>query len=331
MSKFYSMLGIVIFISLILLGCEESAPPASLQHVKLGIAQQPLGVLIFTALEQKFFEKYGLDVEIEMYPSGKRALDDGLFAGKADVITSAETPVALSALSHSQLRVIASLSSLNDINHICARRDLGVNQASDLAGKTIGVQLNSSTHYFFSQFLQAQGINEKNVQPVDIKVEDFVSVLESGKIAAFSSREPYISFCQMQLGARSIVFSLNRLYEQRELLITTHQFSDENPAIILALLKALLDAEHYVHEQSQNEIVALAATQLDIPFASLRSIFEQSLIRVELPQSLLLLLEDEFRWQAKRDVKQAKMPNFNHLLLVEPLKSIAPERVTVIK
>lgn len=323
------MLGIVIFISLIL-GCEktESLP---LQRVKLGIANQPSGILMYVALNQKLFEKYGLDVEVKIYPSGRRALDEGLFTGQVDVVTSTEMPVAFSASTHPELRVVAAFSSSNDINRICARRDLGVQRVTDLANKAIAVQLNSATHYFLSQFLQAQGIDEKTVQLFDVKVEDFISTLESEKVAAFSSREPYISLCQKQLGEKSIVFAMNRLYEQRELLITTNQFSAENPAVISALLKALLDAEYYAKSSPKEEIVALAAERLEIPFVPLMSIFEQSLMRVELPQSLLLLLEDEYRWQAKRNASPVKMPDFKHLFLVTPLKLIAPERVTFIE
>lgn len=47
----------------------------------------------------------------------------------------------------------------------------------------------------------------------------------------------------------------------------------------------------------------------------------------------LALPEDEFRLQAKHNSTPipAKMPNFNHLFLTTPLKSIAPERVTFIE
>lgn len=329
MSKFYSLLGIVIFISWIL-GCEktESLP---LQHVKLGIANQPTGILMYVALDQKLFEKYGLDVEVKTYPSGRRALDEGLLTKQVDVVTTAEMPVAFSASTHSELRIIASLSSSNDINRICARRDLGVYHVGDLKNKMIAVQLNSATHYFLSQFLQAHGIDEKAVTLVNMKVEALVNTLEKGEIAAFSSREPYISSCQMQLGEKSIIFAMNQLYEQRELLMTTHEFSDENPAVISALLKALIDAERYIKSHPKEEIVALASAELDIPFVPLMSIFEQTLIRVELPHALLLSLEDEFRWQEKYATQKTKMPNFNHLFLVAPLKSIAPERVTCIE
>lgn len=329
-SKFYSLLGVVIFIGWIL-GCGKTEP-LPLQHVKLGIANQPTGILMYVALNQKLFEKYGLDVEVKTYPSGRRALDEGLFTQQVDVVTTTEMPVAFSASTHSELRIVASLSSSNDINRICARRDLGVYHVADLKNKTIAVQLNSASHYFLSQFLKVQGIDEKQVTLVDMKVEELVNALKAEKIAAFSSREPYISSCQMQLGEKSIVFAMNQLYEQRELLMTTHKFSDENPAVLSALLKVLIEAERYIKSRPKEEIVALASAELDIPFVPLMSIFEQTLIRVELPHALLLSLEDEFRWQGKGyTTQEAKMPNFNNLFLVKPLKSIAPKRVTIIE
>lgn len=329
MAKFHKIFVVFLIIST-LVSCENViSPPVIRQKITLGIGQQPTSILMFVAMEQKLFEKYGLEVEIKKYPSGKRAVEEGLFENQADIISSAEVPIAFAAEKHPELRIITSITSANDVNSICARRDLGIQRAKDLMGKNIAVQFYSSTHYFLHQFLIEQGITQNNVNVVNLKTEELVPALVDGKVSAISVREPHISQCQSVLRERSIVFTGNRLYEQHELLVTTQAFSDLHPDVIRALIQTLLDAEQYAKAHPR-EVIAMTAKHLGIAYELVATMSEQFFIRLELSQSLLLLLEDEFRWGREMNVLEGKMPNFTAMFLLQPLSSLTPERVTII-
>ncbi len=327
MTKFHKTL-LSVFL-LVLTGCEQNIPPPLPQKLILGIAQQPTSVLVYVAAEQKFFEKYGLDVELKSYPSDKRALDEGLFANQADIISTTELPIALAASLHPELRIVASSVTANDINHICARRDASINKSTDLLGKKIATQANSAMHYFVRQFLLEQGITELDVSMIFMKIEELIPAIVAGRVQAISVREPQISQCQQQLGDKSIIFSVKGLYEQHDLLVTSTEFATQYPRRIHALLQAMLDAENYT-KAHPTETIDILARGLGITPEIAATMWSQFSFRIELPQALLLTLEDEVRWGIEINTIDGDVPDFMPLFLSEPLHAIAPERVTLI-
>ena len=87
---------------------DESAGP--LESITLGLAMQPSDALTMIAINQGYFAAQGLDVTVKQYPSGKRALVDGLFAGEVEIATTADMPAAIAALDGQDFRIIAQFS-----------------------------------------------------------------------------------------------------------------------------------------------------------------------------------------------------------------------------
>lgn len=316
-------------ILIVLMGCEQHSALPIPEKITLGVAQQPTSILIYVASQQKLFEKYGLDVELKPYPSGRRALDDGLFKNQVDIISSLETPIALATLFHPELRIFASTVTANNVNRICARRDANIEQPADLSGKKIATQAYSAMHYFLHLFLLEQGIVEAGVSETFMKIEELVPAIIEERVQAISVREPYISQCQQKLGDKSILFSVDGLYEQRDLLVTSATFSEQHPERIHALLNAMLDAESYA-KTHPSETINIMAQELGITPDIAEAMWSQFLFRIELPQALLSSLEDEVRWGIDINAISGDMPDIIPLLLSKPLSAIAPERVTLI-
>ncbi len=327
MTKFHKTLFSLFFI--VLMGCEQDTPSPVQQRIILGVAQQPTSVLVYVAVKQKFFEKYGLDVELKSYLSGKRALDEGLLVNKIDVVSTTELPIALTASVHPELRILASNVIANDTNRICARRDAAINQPADLEGKNIATQANSATHYFLHQFLLEQGIPESDVTMTFMKIEELLPAIIEGHVQAISAREPQISQCLKQLDNRGIIFSAKGLYEQHDLLVSSAEFARQYPQRIHALLKAMLDAENYANTYP-NETLDILASELGISPEIAKTMWAQFSFQVQLPQALLFALEDEVRWAIQTNLIQSDMPDFTPLFFSEPLRTIAPERVSLI-
>ena len=327
MTKFHKTLLSLFFMAL--MGCEQTMPPPPLQKITLGVAQQPTSVLVYVAAEQKFFEKYGLDVELKSYLSGKRALDEGLLANETDIISVTELPIALTASFHPELRILSSSVVANDINRICARRDAAINQSTDLQGKKIATQANSAMHYFLHQFLLEQGIMESDVNMTFMKIEELVPAIVDGRVQAISAREPQLAQCQQQLGDKSITFSAKGLYEQYDLLVSSAKFTTQHPQHVQALLKAMLDAENYA-KAHPTETLNILAQGLGISPEIAATMWSQFSFRIQLPQALLSILEDEVRWGIETNIINGDVPDFTPLFFSETLRVIAPERVSLI-
>lgn len=315
------------FVVMSLAACEPASPPAP-QNITLAVPKQPTSLLVFVALEQHLFEKQGLKVDLKFYPSGKRALKEGLLAGQADLASAMDAAVSLTGFEHPELRVLASMARMDDIGYIVARADRGIQQPADLRGRTIATQSNSGLHFFLHQFLLNHGINDTDVKFRFEPLEDLPQLLAQGGADAVSIREPYLSECLQRLGERAKVFKAPGIYEPTELLVSTDKWVAAQPAVFQSVLKALLEAEANMPDKAETARIItryLGASEELMAPASLNFA-----ARVELSQALLLVLEEQARWAVESRLVVGDPPNFLRLLAPATLESLAPDRVTLI-
>jgi ABC-type nitrate/sulfonate/bicarbonate transport system substrate-binding protein len=70
---------------LFLLGLILAHSSAIAQTMALGIATQPSAALLQIAVERGLLKDEGIAASVTRYPSGKHALQEGLFTGEVDV------------------------------------------------------------------------------------------------------------------------------------------------------------------------------------------------------------------------------------------------------
>ncbi|HET7832462.1 MAG TPA: NrtA/SsuA/CpmA family ABC transporter substrate-binding protein [Gallionella sp.] len=300
--------------------------------VRIAMPMHPTSLLAHVALEQGFFAANGLDVTVKEYPSGKRALDDALFAGKADITWSNETPVVLAGFERSDFRIVSTTLSATDVNMIIARRDSRIERPEDLRGKRIATQRGSAVHFFLHLFLLEHGLTEEDVRLSFLRAEELPAALASGAIDAFSMRDPYISQARALLGEnKTVVFSAPGIYDQMDLMLIRQDVLEKNPRIARKALHAMLDAESYAASHPA-ETAATVAKQLKVAPQEIERILPGLKPNVTLSQSLLVLLEAEARWAVKTGLTERKeVPDYLELIDVNDLKRLKPEVVTIIR
>jgi len=305
--------------------------PGTDEKLTLAIALQPIAAIPLLAQSQGFFEAEGITVEFKAFPSGKRALNEGLFTGEADMATSTEIPVTVALMEERPLVILASVGTADNINRIIARKDRGIKTPSDLKGKTVATQHASAVHYFLTLFLQSYAVSDKKTTLRFMKAEALPEALAKGEIDAFSMREPYISQAKERLGENAVIFGMPGLYIQSELLVTTRAFNQNRPETVRKVLKALSRAEAYAKEHPA-EAIESVASMLNIPSDIYEKMWEEIVPRVRLDQSLLILLESQARWILDNTiVPGAPFPNCLEAIEQEALRAVRPDAVTIIR
>ncbi len=305
--------------------------PSSRDSAVLALPLHPTSVLAFVALDQGYFEARGLDVQVETYPSGKRALQEGLFSGRADIAWSHEVPLALAGFERSDFAVIAAELWADNVNRIIARQDRGIETPTDLRGKRIATQQASAVHYFLHLFLLRHGMTEDDISLTFLPPEALPEALVAGDIDAFSMREPFVSEAASRLGENAIVFEEPGIAEQAQVVVARRVTLDENPQVARKILEALLDAEAFVARNPGRSAI-ISARFLDTAPASMAAQLATFRIQVGLPQALFILLESEARWATTTGLaKHTVIPNYLGLIDTGPLESLKPEAVTLIQ
>ena len=298
--------------------------------VRIGLAFQPSGSLFFVAEEKGFFKKQNLDLVITNYPSGKRALKNGLLKGKEDLITTTEVPFVFSSFTETDLKVISTIFVADNVNSVIARRDSGIKTPADLKGKRVATQKSSAVHYFLHLFMLENHIKDEDVATSYMKAENLPAAISSGSIDAFSMREPYISEAKKLLGDNAIVFKEPGIYNQVELLISNDDFIKSHPKVISRILKALLEAEEFTRTNSveADTIVSTKFSTTIEAAAAFRSEMQQ---RIALDQSMLLLLEGIGRWAIDNEMVGTKeLPDYLNYIHYSGLREIDSKSVTIV-
>lgn len=283
-------------------------------------------------MENDYLSAEGLDVEVNIYPSGKRALLDGLFTGDVDVVSASDAPVVFNSFARNDFKVIASIFSADNVNRFIARRDSGISKPSDLRGKRIATQKASAVHFFLHLFLLENGLSEKDVQLSFMKAAKLPTALAKGDIDAFSMREPFISQAAALLEkGNAVIFAEPGLYDQSDQIVVLDKTLKGRPGAIRAFLKALARAEAFI-DKNPKKAAGILAKAINGDQASLETVLSESRHNLELTQSLFLRLEDEARWVADAKLtKNGKAPNFLNFIDTAPLKAVRQHSVTIIE
>jgi ABC-type nitrate/sulfonate/bicarbonate transport system substrate-binding protein len=301
------------------------------EQVSIGLAMQPNSALAIIAMDRGFFEEQGLSVVTRPFPSGKRALHDGLVPGEVDIAIAADIPIMLLAFEDRELRILAALGTTSDVNRIVARRDGGVTVPGDLKGKRVATQKGSAVHYFLFQFLRKHGVSGTEVHCSFMKAEQLPKALAEGSIDAFSMREPYISEALRLLGDKAVSFSAPGIYPQSDMVVTRRQFIQDNPEVITGLMQALLAAERFAKDHPE-QAAEILADRLGADRKQVAEVWPRLDLRVTLDQSLVLLLLSQARWALREGLVDGdEIPDFSSHMHLEALGELKPEAVTVIR
>jgi len=302
-----------------------------MKKVRLGLSLQPSNTLVIIAHEKGFFKKHGLDIEVQEFPSGKKAIVNGLLKGEVDIVGSTTgVPFVLSLFEHNDITAVASVFAATNVNRIIARKDRGIKSPTDLINKKIGTQKASAVHYFLNLVLLKYDIDINDNEVIYLNAADLPQALYEGKIDAFSMREPYISQAKELLKENAVVFEEPGVYRQIENIVTTKQYIQNNSQIIVSFLRGVYDSKKFIdkHPDLGKEIIA---DKFNISLSSVEAFWSSSDFSISLSQSSLIMMENIARWALlNKLVMSNKMPNLLNNLYFDALHAINPNAVTVI-
>jgi NitT/TauT family transport system substrate-binding protein len=302
-------------------------PPIPISIARLAA---PHSGLLHVAEANGYFADAGLAVGFATIPTGY----DGIRlveAGVVHVAGPAETPIARALAEGASLSVIATIFTSQSNSGVVARRDRGIDSPTDLAGRRIAFVFGTATHYLLETFLAYHGIPLSGVEMVAHPPEEAAAALVDGRVDALSIWTPHLNRVQRALGPRAVTFSPKDFYAETCNLVATPQFLGSQRAAVIGLIEALLRAEDFVRSDTDAALATIArASSMDVD--DLVGAGTLPAFEVTLRQSLLLALENEIRWMYRRGlVRQEEFPDVLGAIAVEPLRSLRPLAVGIVK
>lgn len=284
---------------------------------------------ILVAQKQGYFENEGINLAIQPYTTGKRALDAAL-QGQANLATVADVPIMFAVMNGQPLSIIATIFTAERDHGIVARKDKGIDTPASLKGKRIGVTPGSSGHFLLDAFLNRQKLAAKDVTVVGLKPEDLSGAMAQGTIDAAATWEPFLGTLLAQLAGNGTIFYGEGVYDLLFNIAGNRDYVSSHPETMKKVLKALVRGGRFCKEspQAAREIIAKIMKTDAMKFNDLWPSFR---FNVFLDQGLVLALEDQTRWAIKNKlVGKGEIPNYLDYIYLDGLLAVAPAAVTVI-
>ena len=324
---------VVAVVSLVITGAwyvytSEQKPVEIVGSIDLGFVAGEGASGIYVADELDLFAANGINVTLHPVVVG---LDwyKAMLKGEIDISGPTEYVVVGGGLRHEEVSIISSIVNV-DLHTIIGRRDHGIETASDLSGKRIGVLNGTISEFFLGRFLDLHGIQRDNVTFMNMNFTNAVESLKTGAIDAVITIPPFDDSIRSSLGAISIEWPAQNNQWVFGVLTSRNDWLTQNSHLVIRLLKAINQANEYISEHPA-EAKIIVKKKLNVDEELIDKMWRRNIYTLSLDQSLILALEDEARWMIQNNLTTEKqVPNFLDFIYEEPLKSVKSEAVNII-
>lgn len=212
-----------------------------------------------------YFRDEGLDVEINDFPGGAKALQ-ALIGRSADVVSGAyEHTIVMQTLAQKvQAFVLQGMNPGLELGIVTAKAG-GYSWPKDLKGMKIGVSApGSSTHMLVNHLLASVGLTPDDVSIVGVGTgPSAVAAIRSGELDAISSVEPVMSLLERSGDIRIVVETITDKGARNVFggtmpaatLYTRIEFAEQNPNTVQALTNAMVRALLWLQKASTEEVL----------------------------------------------------------------------------
>lgn len=322
---------LIILSGFFLAGCSEdsSTPTASIETITVAAYAGDSGMLVYLADELGYYRQNGLEVTIKDFESGKQATD-AMLSGLADISTATDFVFVSNAFVHPGLRTIGTIS-MAQTNELVARKDRGIVTPEDLKGKKIGITRKSCGEFLLGRFLLFSHLLIEDVQIVDLNPSELVRAITSGQIDAVLTWDPNVYKIKQELRENGVSWLAQSDQDFYFILITHEEWLKQHSLAGRRFLKALIQAENYARFH-KDEARAFIRERFNYNEEFADYTFSRHKFLVELPQALILALEDQAKWRIdNRLVNETRLPNYLNYIYPDFLAEEDAAKITVIR
>jgi NitT/TauT family transport system substrate-binding protein len=252
---------------------------AAAETIRQGYQTNIWGMPTYYLMKSGYLEKHGLAVEEFAVPSGNltmqqmvaRQVDLGTYAGPSFIIGNAK----------GGLVAIAVIEHVGKTARITTRKDLNITKVEELRGRKIANQTGSSVgNDLVDIVLPKHGLNKGDYQEVRMDVNNMVAALAAKTVDAMVNVEPY-NVIAVANGIGSDLLDFSSFDPMPVFMAATPDFVQQKPDVVVAYLKAWLDAAHDFKNEPKKVADVIYKFYADKGYKMSPETFATALSRVE--------------------------------------------------
>lgn len=237
-------------------GGQQAAQPAKSQPIVIAYTPWTGYAALFIAQEKGMFKAKGLDVTLQSI-EGVGDRKQAMVAKKIQAMATSLDVSISTAGSDLPLKLVWAFDASNGADGLVVAKDKGIAAVADLKGKQVAYHTGSASHFFLKAILDKAGLNEKDLQSVDVKASEAASAFMAGKVDAAVTWEPHLSKAAAQNG---LVLATTKDTPGliADVLAVHADFAKNSPKETQAIVEALAEATAFMqtHPDEANKILA---------------------------------------------------------------------------
>ncbi|MEJ2509163.1 MAG: ABC transporter substrate-binding protein [Gammaproteobacteria bacterium] len=235
---------------------------AAAAPLKIGYSDWPGWVAWQVAIEKQWFKQAGVDVKFQWFDYV--ASMDAFAAGKLDAVamTNGDALVTGATGAKSRMIIINDYSNGNDM----VIGAPGIDSLKDLKGKKIGVEIGFVDHLLLLNGLKKAGMNESDVQLVNVPTNETPQVLASGDVSAIAAWQPNSGIALKQVpGSKPIYTSADEPGLIYDVLAVSPTSLAEHRAEWAKVVKVWYRVVKYIHDpKTHDDAVKIMASRVGV-------------------------------------------------------------------
>lgn len=240
----------------------------------LRIGYQKSSTLLALLKAQGTLEKQlagqGVNITWHEFTSGL-PLAESLNVGNVDISADvADTVPVFAQAAGAQLTYFATETPSPAAQSIVIPKDSPLKSLADLKGKRIAVTKAAGSHYLLIAALREAGLSFADIQPVYLTPADGRAALETAKVDAWVTWEPFVASAQRQQGAR-VLHDGQGLASYRRYYLASNDYAKAHPEVLNQVFAELQKTGAWVkaHPSEAAKLLGPLWGNLDVPTVEL--------------------------------------------------------------
>ncbi|MEM0449611.1 MAG: ABC transporter substrate-binding protein [Methanomassiliicoccales archaeon] len=241
------------------------------------------------AVEKGYFIDENLNITT-MVVSGGIQSAEAIITGSADVGAMGDAPAIILLDRNPSARILCRYSGGEGLHRYIAQDY--ITQPKDLEGRKVGIQMGSSTHGSFLQWMKKNDVNMSKVTLVPMNPSDMPNAMNTKQIDAMAGSEPWPTNVERLCGG-----SVHQIGDSSGLgntfpllFMASGKALEEKPEAIKAAMRALQRAIDFIN-QNYNESVDICSRKIGLSIEDTRRSMQKQFFAIGFDDTDLQSLE----------------------------------------
>ena len=251
-------------------------------------------------LENEFKDTPDLKIEWSFFKGAGPAVNEAFANGQLDFALQGDLPAVIGRANGLKTKILAATGAHAPM-YLAVTKGSPIRRVEDLRGKRVSIFRGTNNHLAAVKVLAAYGLQEKDLQVINMDTATTSAALIAGDIDAAFGNFPLSALAER--GLAEIVYSTKgdkRSFERHSMLIGWAPFVDKHPEVTQRIVTAIVRAARWASDEANRDAVFEIWAKSGFPASTYRFDFDGQKLQYRASPLIDDFIVEQYRFQARQ-------------------------------